>query len=98
NGNPTAPGSQGYLRIERAWQSGDVVELEFPMDPRLIEAHPWIESTRGSVAIERGPLVYCLEQADHPDASVAHLPIHTAAPLDSAQVSDRLEGVTGLPA
>jgi len=94
NGNPTAPGSQGYLRIERAWQSGDVVELEFPMDPRLIEAHPWIESTRGSVAIERGPLVYCLEQADHPDASVADLEIDTAAPLESAQVSDRLEGVT----
>ncbi len=93
NGQPTAPGSQGYLRIERTWQSGDVVELDFPMDPRLIEAHPWIESTRSSVAIERGPLVYCLEQADHPDASVADLEIDTEAPLVSAWVSGRLEGV-----
>jgi len=94
NGKPTAPGSQGYLRIERAWQSGDVVELEFPMDPRLIEAHPWIESTRGSVAIERGPLVYCLEQADHPDTSIADIEIDAEAPLESAWVSGGLEGVT----
>ena len=94
NGRPTAPGSQGYLRVERAWQSGDVVELEFPMAPRLIEAHPWIESTRGSVAIERGPLVYCLEQADHPDASIADIEIDTEAPLEPAWVSGRLEGVT----
>ena len=94
NGQPVAPKSDGYLRVERVWQSGDVVELDFPMDPRLIEAHPWIESTRGSVAIERGPLVYCLEQADHPDASVADLEIDTAKPLESAWASDRLEGVT----
>jgi len=41
-----------------------------------------------------GPLVYCLEQADHPDASVADLEIDTAKPLESAWASDRLEGVT----
>ena len=94
NGKPTAPPSKGYLRIERAWQHGDVVELDLPMEPRLTEAHPGIESTRGCVAIERGPLVYCLEQADHPDASIADLEIDTEAPLESSWVSGRLEGVT----
>ena len=94
NGRPLPPASNGYLRIERAWQSGDVVELDFPMEPRLIEAHPWIESTRGCVAIERGPLVYCLEQADHPDAGIADLEIDAAAPLESSWTSGRLEGVT----
>jgi len=94
NGKPTTPGPNGYLRVERAWQSGDVVELELPMEPRLIEAHPWIESTRGCVAIERGPLVYCLEQADHPDATVADLEIDTAAPLESSWVPGRLEGIS----
>jgi DUF1680 family protein len=97
NGRPASTGSTGstgYLRFERAWQIGDVVELDFAMEPRLIEAHPWIESTRGSVAIERGPLVYCLEQPDHPDASIADLEIDTEAPLESSWVSGRLEGVT----
>jgi DUF1680 family protein len=94
NGRQVSPGSNGYLRIDRVWHSGDVIELDFPMDARLIEAHPWIESTRSCVAIERGPLVYCVEQADHPDAAIADLEIDTAAPLESSWVSGRLEGVT----
>jgi DUF1680 family protein len=94
NGRQVSPGSKGYLRIDRVWQNGDTVELEFPMEARLIEAHPWIESTRGCVAIERGPLVYCLEQADQPDAAIADLEIDGGAPLESSWVSGRLDGVT----
>jgi DUF1680 family protein len=84
----------GYLRLERAWAGGDVVELDTPIAPRLVEAHPWIESARGSVAIERGPLVYCLEQVDHPKARIADLEIDATAPLTAAWEPDRLEGVT----
>ena len=86
-------GAGGYLRIERAWKRGDVVELDLPMPARLTEAHPRIESTRGCVAIERGPLVYCLETADNPDGHVADLEIDTAAPLESVWAPDRLGGV-----
>ncbi len=83
----------GYLRLERAWARGDTVELDLPMETRLVEAHPWIESTRGCVAIERGPIVYCLEQADHPETRIADLEIDAAAPLASAWEPDRLDGV-----
>jgi uncharacterized protein len=86
-------GAGGYLRIERAWKRGGVVELDLPMPARLTEAHPRIESTRGCVAIERGPLVYCLETADNPDGHVADLEIDTAAPLESVWAPDRLGGV-----
>ena len=86
-------GAGGYLRIERAWKPGGVVELDLPMPARLTEAHPRIESTRGCVAIERGPLVYCLETADNPDGHVADLEIDTAAPLESVWAPDRLGGV-----
>jgi len=86
-------GAGGYLRIERAWKRGVVVELDLPMPARLTEAHPRIESTRGCVAIERGPLVYCLETADNPDGHVADLEIDTAAPLESVWAPDRLGGV-----
>jgi uncharacterized protein len=60
----TAPVSNGYISIRRVWRSGDRVELSMPVAARLIEPHPRIESTRGCLAIERGPLVYCVEQAD----------------------------------
>jgi DUF1680 family protein len=89
----SSAGPTGYLRLERAWARGDVVELDLPMPARLVEAHPWIESARGRVAIERGPIVYCLEQADHPGTPVADLEIDTATPLSSAWEADCLEGV-----
>jgi len=49
-----------------------------------VVAHPWIEATRGCVAIERGPLVYCIEQADHPGTRIADVEIDAAASLQSA--------------
>jgi len=53
--------------LERLWRPGDVVKLDLPMEPRLIEAHPKLEACRGQVAVMRGPLVYCLESPDLPD-------------------------------
>ncbi len=89
-----AVGSDGYLRLERAWIRGDVVDLELPMECRLIEAHPRLESTRGCVAIERGPLEYCLEQADHPGLRVEDVEIEPSAPLTSRWEENLLDGVT----
>jgi len=88
----------GYVRLGRAWARNDVVELTLPMPARYVEAHPWIESTRGSVAIERGPLIYCLEQVDQPDGRVADFESDPHAPLTSAWEADRLEGVMAVRA
>jgi hypothetical protein len=57
----------GYAVIERVWKVCDVIELDLPMPPRLMVSHPRIDPARGSMAIERGPLVYCLESFDQPD-------------------------------
>lgn len=97
-GLPGAPGQpgpveKGYARIERAWRSGETVDLHLGMSPRLTEAHPWVESTRGCLAIERGPLVYCLEQPDQ-QAPVYDLEIDPAAPLTAEWQPDLLEGVS----
>ncbi len=58
------PGS--YASVTREWKPGDVLELELPMEPRLIEANPLVEETLNQLAVKRGPLVYCLESADLP--------------------------------
>ena len=94
NGQPVeaTTGQNGYARIERRWSVGDVVDLDLDMAPRLVEAHPWVEATRGCAAIERGPLVYCLEQIDQ-TAPVYDLQIDTSAPLESVWQADLLEGV-----
>ncbi|GAA4566773.1 glycoside hydrolase family 127 protein [Planotetraspora kaengkrachanensis] len=68
NGEPvdTAVRHQGYLGLTRTWSPGDRVELALAMPPRLLAAHHRVDAVRGSVALTRGPLVYCLEQADLP--------------------------------
>jgi DUF1680 family protein len=88
------PDTPGYLRLRRTWAAGETVEMTWSITPRFVEAHPWIESTRGCVAIERGPFVYCLEQADHPSAPIADLAINAAAPLTCEWASDTLGGIT----
>lgn len=61
-----APVTEGWLRLERPWAPGEQVFLELDMEPRFTAADPRADAVRGCVAIERGPLVYCLEQVDHP--------------------------------
>lgn len=55
-----------YHELRRVWKSGDIVDLDLPMDAELIEANPLVEETLGQVAVKRGPVVYCLESVDLP--------------------------------
>jgi DUF1680 family protein len=55
-----------YAEISRSWQAGDQVELLLPMPTQLVEANPLVEETRNQVAVQRGPIVYCLETKDLP--------------------------------
>ncbi|MFS2223653.1 glycoside hydrolase family 127 protein [Pantoea sp. B65] len=68
NGQPLDPAAlsqRGYLRLNRRWQAGDRIELQLPMPVTRVSAHPRVRHLAGKVAIQRGPLVYCLEQADN---------------------------------
>jgi DUF1680 family protein len=55
----------GYARIERQWISGDVVELSLGMPIQRVRSHPLVKQNAGKVALQRGPLVYCIEEADN---------------------------------
>ncbi|HEV2694216.1 MAG TPA: glycoside hydrolase family 127 protein, partial [Verrucomicrobiae bacterium] len=53
--------SPGYFEIRRVWHPGDFVDLDLPMPARVMEANPLVEEDLNQVAIQRGPVVYCLE-------------------------------------
>ena len=57
----------GQVSLERAWQPGDRVELELAMPARFTAPDPRVDAVRGTLAVERGPLVYALEDADLPE-------------------------------
>jgi DUF1680 family protein len=57
----------GYARIHRKWQKGDMIELDLPMHVQRVVANEKVEDNLGKVALQRGPLVYCFEEIDNGD-------------------------------
>jgi uncharacterized protein len=90
----TFPDDDGWLRLTHTWRPGERVVLELDLEPRLTRADPRVDAVRGCVAIERGPLVYCLEQVDHPGGGLDDLVIDTSRPVTAKHRPDLLGGVT----
>jgi DUF1680 family protein len=89
----------GWLRITRDWRPGDVVTMELDMEVRLVTADPRVDTTRGAVALERGPLVYCLEAVDQSEGfRLDDVVIDPAGPVTVQQRPDLLGGVVTLAA
>ena len=93
NGEPRVKLAAGYERISREWKSGDVVELDLPMEIQRIEAHPKVEADRGRVAIMRGPIVYCFEGVDN-DNRVRNIVLPHDPKFTAEHRGDLLGGVT----
>jgi len=55
----------GYIRISKNWQGKETIEITFTMPVLQITAHPKVRANTGKVAVQRGPFVYCLEEADN---------------------------------
>jgi DUF1680 family protein len=68
NGKEIEPGiTNGYARVRRRWKKGDELAIHIPMPVRKVTANPQVESDRGKIAYQRGPLVYCFEDKDNGD-------------------------------
>jgi hypothetical protein len=83
----------GYVCIARRWQSGDRIVLHLEMPAERIYAHPDVRADAGRVALQRGPLVYCLETADNA-LPLQRIRLPAAAELGSQFIPDLLGGVT----
>jgi DUF1680 family protein len=66
---------KGYVSIKRKWKKGDVISLQLPMAIRKVAANPQVKDDQGKLAVERGPLVYCVEWPDVKDKKVLNLMI-----------------------
>jgi DUF1680 family protein len=83
---------KGYLKIARTWKEGDVVRLHLPMPIERVYAHPKVKADIGRVALQRGPVVYCLEGVDN-GGQVRDLALPRSAKLSATYTKDLLRGV-----
>jgi len=94
NGNRTNfKVEKGYAIINRKWQPQDKIELELPFEIRKINAHPDIADDRGKMAIQLGPVVYCLEAADYNDPHIFGLMMNKDTQLKYSWNANLLGGV-----
>jgi DUF1680 family protein len=83
---------KGYVTVSRKWKSGDVVKLSLPMPVERVYADAHVKADVGRVALQRGPVVYCLEGVDN-DGKVRNLTLPKDAKLTASFDKDLLGGV-----
>jgi DUF1680 family protein len=84
---------RGYLVLEREWKTGDAVTLELPMPVERVVANPKVKADAGQVALQRGPLVYCVEAVDNGDVDLDRVFVPLTTELDASFATDVLGGV-----
>jgi uncharacterized protein len=89
---------RGYLKIRRAWRSGDAIDLDLPMPIERLYANPRVRDDIGKVALRRGPLIYCIEEADNPAAPVGLARLPRAAQPVAEKRSDLFGGAVAIAA
>ena len=88
------PVRSGYAVVDATWKPGDEVRMELPMRPRWTRPDPHVDAVRGCVAVERGPIVYCLESTDQEaDVSLSEVTADPSDGLADAGSDEALGGV-----
>jgi DUF1680 family protein len=86
---------KGYVRIARQWQAGDTVKLVLDMPVMQVEANPRVRMNCGKVALQRGPMVYCLEQKDN-GVELREVTLPAKAAFKPVFLKDQMSGVVVL--
>jgi uncharacterized protein len=90
--------TNGYATIHRTWRKDDAVTLELEMLAERLYAHPSVRMDVGRAALRRGPLIYCVEEADNPGEPVQTLALPRSAALAAEMRTDLFGGVMTLKA
>ncbi len=76
---------KGYVRIERRWQAGDDVALDLSMPVERVYAHPDLLEDNDKVVLQRGPIIYCLEEVDN------KIPLHRIRLASDVELESHFE-------
>ncbi|WP_276480170.1 beta-L-arabinofuranosidase domain-containing protein [Paraflavitalea pollutisoli] len=87
---------KGYAVINRTWKKGDAIAFELPMDIQRIYAKDSVKDDRNRFALQRGPMLYCLEGPDNKDSAVQNIVVDKNAAIQAVEKPTLLNGVTVL--
>ncbi|HSL70112.1 MAG TPA: beta-L-arabinofuranosidase domain-containing protein [Longimicrobiales bacterium] len=95
NGQSVAavPDQLGYITLDREWRNGDRIDVEFPVEIRKVTADERVRENHGRMAIERGPIVYCVEWPDCADGAALDLLFDAGAQLTPRTERELLGGI-----
>lgn len=82
---------RGYARINRCWRPGDCVTLSFPMPVERVVAHGKVRMNAGKIALQRGPIVYCLEEVDN-GPNLSNIVLPRSAAIETEYIPEHLSG------
>ncbi|MBM7568847.1 glycoside hydrolase family 127 protein [Paenibacillus sacheonensis] len=95
-GGVEALAQKGYLVLKRQWAPGDTIELELDMPVEAVRSRHEVEANRGRIAIQRGPVVYCAEQAGNAELGCDAFALDAQAAFAVQHRGELLGGVTVL--
>jgi DUF1680 family protein len=89
---------KGYAVLDRTWKKGDKIVIDLPMEVRKVLASDSVKADKDRFALQRGPIVYCLEGKDQPDSTVQSIVVDRSADVSSGYAADKLGGIVQLTA
>lgn len=92
----TTTEDKGYAVIKK-WESGDKITLNMDMPVEMVQADPRVKADKGKRAIQRGPLVYCIEEVDNKDP-MKLMPLNKQTAFETTFIPELLNGVTTITA
>ncbi len=87
---------KGYAVINRTWNNGDRISLDFPMEIKKVFANDSVKADKDRFALQMGPIVYCLESPDNKDSAVMNIVVDKNAAVQASYKPSVLNGVTVL--
>ena len=82
-----------YMIVDRIWDEDDKLDIQWEMGVKLVRSSEQVEENLDKLALQRGPLIYCIEEADNPDVDFENIRIDTNKPIDYNFRTDLLGGI-----